>query len=170
MNQFQLAIFWLCVGFDWLQRFEKSSRVVVVNAEWHFWFNYILGKCIITIEILAVYCIWKSASYKIMMITYSFLYYIELQAIRLIIHCNITCISRFLAKYVTRFVINARISLMLNEVTFRFYDICFLQQDFITSVYNVFERCHQIAFKTVCYRWYVCITGSLEEKRKIKLY
>ena len=59
---------------------------------------------------------------------------------------------------------------MLNEVAFRFYDMCFLQQDFITSVYNVFERCHQIAFKTVCYRWYVCITGSLEEKRKIKLY
>ena len=85
---------------------------------------------------------------------------------RLIIHYYITCICRFLAKYVTRFVIIARIPLMLNEVTFRFYDICFLQQDFITSVYNVFERCHQIAFKTVCYHRYVCITGSLEEKRK----
>ena len=59
---------------------------------------------------------------------------------------------------------------MLNEVAFRFYDMCFLQQDFITSVYNVFERCHQIAFKRVCYHRYVCITGNLEEKRKIKLY
>ena len=50
--------------------------MVVVNADWHFQFNYILCKSIITIEILAVYGIWKLASYKIVVIAYYVLHHI----------------------------------------------------------------------------------------------